>query len=170
MGQFASCLQLALLLCLPFGFAAPGQHLGGLEKLSLQGVHILSMGLGPFTRLGQPRAAVQLAGVAVHLFPRLGGLGQVAVYLQRLTVLVQPAAQGRPLADQGLVGDLDGILVGRDQPGIDQRFEDTFHGRFFFGIGDQLHGRHPAPGVLGALPQLGQAQEDVAGDALPSGA
>ena len=59
------------------------------------------------TRLGQAAAAEQRAVVAVQPAPLVRGGGDAAMDAQALAVLLDPAAQPRPLAQQRLVRDLD---------------------------------------------------------------
>jgi hypothetical protein len=66
---------------------------------------------GPVECRGQPGAAVELARVAPALLPVAGGGDQVPVDAPALGVLLQPAAQARPLAQERLVGDLDLALA-----------------------------------------------------------
>ena len=61
----------------------------------------------PFQRRGQPRAAVELAGVAAAGVPLACGVSELVVQAAALGVLLEPAAQARPLAQQRLVRDLD---------------------------------------------------------------
>ena len=69
----------------------------------------------PVERRGQARAAVQLAGIAAAALPFAGGGAQVATQPAPLGVLLQPAAQPRPLAQQRLVRDLDLALADGEQ-------------------------------------------------------
>ena len=73
------------------------------------------MGARPIGRPDQPRAAVQLAGVAPARVPAARRLGQVTVHAAPVGVLVEPRPQARPLAQQRLVRDLDLALADRDQ-------------------------------------------------------
>ena len=61
----------------------------------------------PVQRRGQPRAAVELAAVAAAGVPLARGVAEVMVQAPALGVLLEPAAQPRPLAQQRLVRDLD---------------------------------------------------------------
>ena len=70
---------------------------------------------GPVERRGEPGAAVELARVAPGRLPVAGGGDQVRVQPAPLRVLLEPAAQPRPLAQQRLVGDLDAPLADRDE-------------------------------------------------------
>ena len=65
-----------------------------------------------------------------HALPGPGGVAEVAQAAQAVTVVVEPAPQPRPLADQRLVGHLDGRLPGQrvavegQQPGRAEAFDD----------------------------------------------
>ena len=112
----------------------------------------------PVQRGGQPRAAVQLARVAAAGVPLARGGAQVVVQAPALGVLLEPAAQARPLAQQRLVRDLDLALADRDQPLVGQHGED---------LGDasspsQLGERHAAAHDGVALALARQAQQDRA--------
>ena len=69
----------------------------------------------PLERRGQPRAAVELARVAAAGVPLARRVAQVVVQPPALGVLLEPAAQPRPLAQQRLVRDLDLALADRDE-------------------------------------------------------
>ena len=77
----------------------------------------------PVERRGEPGAAVELGGVAPGALPLAGGVDQVLVKAPALGVLLEPAAQPRPLAKQRLVGDLDRALVDGHQPALGQHRE-----------------------------------------------
>ena len=71
----------------------------------------------PVERRGQPRAAVELARVAAARVPLACGAAELVVQVAALGVLLEPAAQARPLAQQRLVRDLDLALADRDAAG-----------------------------------------------------
>ena len=75
---------------------------------------------GPVERRGQPRAAVELAAVAAARLPVARGVDQVLVQAAALGVLLEPAAQARPLAQQRLVRDLERLLVRGHEPAVDE--------------------------------------------------
>ena len=81
-------------------------------------------------------------------------------------VLIQPAPQGGPFADQSLVSHIHRALAHGDQAGLGQHPQDSLDPRGILVGGDQLGQRRAAAGVLGILLQLGQAQKDAAGDGL----
>nr|WP_125803447.1 hypothetical protein [Actinoplanes sp. ATCC 53533] len=117
---------------------------------------------GPLLPGRQPAAAPQERVVAPVLLPLGGRLGQPAVGPQLLPVGGQPRAQPRPAADQHLVRDGHRVLGAGHQPGPGQLVEDA-GGRRPAG---QLRVRDVPAGVLGALAQGGQPQEDVLHDLL----
>ena len=47
--------------------------------------------------------------------PFLCGFGQLAVKAQAFTIILQPAAQGGPFADQRLMRDFSRVFAGDDQ-------------------------------------------------------
>lgn len=110
---------------------------------------------------GQTRAPVEGVGITVQGFPDRGGLGEGAVQPQAVPVLVQPAAEAGPAADQGLVGDLDVVPVDGQQTCPGGLFEDQ---RGVTGVVEFLP-RYTALGVLGALAQGDEPQEELSGDA-----
>ncbi len=112
-------------------------------------------------RADQAGASVEGAGVAVVFQPGAGGLGEAAVVAEAFTVLVDPGAEARPAGDEGLVGELDAVLVDGDEPVAGQLFH---HDRQIpvgplvqFGAGQR------AAGVGVALTGLDQAEEQAAG-------
>ncbi len=63
-------------------------------------------------RGGEAYPAVQGVGIVVQGLPERGGLGERAVQALLGAVLLQPAAEPGPAADQRLVGDLHMVAVG----------------------------------------------------------
>ena len=79
-----------------------------------------------------------------------------------LAVLLEPAAQRRPAADQDLVCDLGRAVVKGDEPRLVESLEQAPDGvRRATGL-DQLLDPDAAPRVLDVITELGEAQEDVA--------
>ncbi len=109
--------------------------------------------------LRQPYPPVQRARVTVQLGPGVGGFRESAVQAEAFAVLLDPAAQPGPGADQGLVGQLHGVAVDGQQALTDQAFEHVGGG----GVGVQLGAGDRAPGVLGAVAGLDQAQQQGPG-------
>ena len=93
------------------GALALAARVAGVEELALELVQRRVVGVAPLERLGQPAAAEQRALVAVQPAPLLRGGGDAAMDAQALAVLLDPAAQPRPLAQQRLVRDLDAARV-----------------------------------------------------------
>ena len=75
---------------------------------------------GPVPGHGQAGSAEQAGGVPALELPVSGGVGEVTVDPQARAVVGEPLVQPRPGRQQRFVGDLDGVLVGGDQAGIDQ--------------------------------------------------
>ena len=90
------------------------------------------------------------------------GVAELAVRADPGAVLVEPAAQPRPRADQRLVGDLGGAVVERDEPRVGEPPEQCAHrlGRGL--LGHELVDGHAPARVLAALAELGHAQEHAA--------
>ena len=93
------------------------------EEIALELVQLGLVLGGPVERRGEPGAAVELGRIAVGVLPFGGGVDQVLVKAPALGVLLEPAAQPRPLAKQRLVGDLDGALVDGDEPAVGEHRE-----------------------------------------------
>jgi hypothetical protein len=102
--------------------------------------------------------------------PALGGLGELSVDVEPGTVGVDPATQPWPGTEQGLVGDLGGVLVRGDQAGVGEGIE---HGRCrgrVRRVRDQCVPVGTQAGVRHALADLDHAQQQPAGGLLPGGA
>ena len=105
--------------------AARGRALAaGVEELVFELRQVVAAVGGDVEGDLEPGPAVERPGIAVELVPPGGRLAQVAERHDRLAVLVDPVAQPRPLAQQRLVGELDGrhpglgMAVEREQPGV----------------------------------------------------
>ncbi len=72
----------------------------------------------------QPRAPIQLRGLAAARLPLTGGLGEVLAELPPLGVFLQPPPQTRPLPEQGLVRHLDRVLGHREETVLRELRED----------------------------------------------
>ena len=68
----------------------------------------------PLDRRRQPLPAVQVARIPARRDPGRGGRRDVPVQTQAGSVLVDPASQRRPFADQRLVCDLHVVFVDDD--------------------------------------------------------
>ena len=75
------------------------------------------MRLRPLGRRDQTGAAVQVRRLAAARIPHPGGVAELPVQADALPILLQPAAQGRPLADEDLVGHLRGVLFRASRAG-----------------------------------------------------
>lgn len=111
----------------------------------------------------QAGSPVEGSVVVAEFVPGAGGIREVAVAAQPFTVLVDPAAQPRPAADQRLVRQVHRRAVEAEQPCCGQ----PFHDRGKFGVGPlvQLGTGGRAPGVRGALTGDDQSQEKPTGGA-----
>ena len=101
--------------------------------------------------------AVERAGITVECVPPGGGVAEVAERHDGLAVLGDPVAQARPLAQQRLVGQLDGrhpglgMAVEREQPGVCPAVDHRIHGHAGGQAGQLRPGGAPAGGItLGA--------------------
>ena len=120
------------------------------------------MRLRPFGRHGEPRTAIQGSRIPAERLPLLRGFGQPPVDESSLTVLVEPGAQRRPVADERLVSDLHRALIDRHQPSLDQQTQHLLDVTSPLGSGRELADTNASAGVLRPLAELGQAQKDVA--------
>ncbi len=143
-----------------------GSRSAGVEELALLLVQRGVLAAGDVDRRHEPGPAVELGRVAVETDPLVGRARQVPERAQALPVLVQPAAQARPLPDERLVGDLHRVLAGRQQPGIRERREEAVEVGGIGGSRSQLGERHAPAGVLGALAELGEPDEHRPGEPL----
>ena len=132
------------------------------EERALRRVQRVVVRLRPLERGAEPGAAVEVRGIAPRGVPDARGVAEPPVQAQALAVLLEPAAQGRPLADQHLVRDLGGPLAEREQPGVGEAVQQAADGVVRDVLGDELGDRHAAPRVLDPVAELGQPQEDVA--------
>jgi hypothetical protein len=150
-GGALELVGLALALAVALGPA-------GAEERPLEGVEVGRRPVAPVDRLVQPDAAVELALRSAHGIPRLGGGAEVPPGPLPLDVVVQPVAQPGPGAGEGLVGQLDHVLVAGHQPGGDELFDDL--------LADGVGGHDPAgdPGADRFAVGAGrhQAQQEVA--------
>ena len=87
----------------------------GVEERALGGVELGPPGLDELERGGEPGAAVEVGGLAAAGVPEPRGVSELLVRADPGAVLVEPAAQLRPLADQRLVRDLGRAVVERDE-------------------------------------------------------
>jgi hypothetical protein len=91
------------------------------EEVALELVQVAFVAGDPIERRGEPCAAVELAAVTRSLLPVARRTGQVLVQAAALRVLLEPAAQSRPFAQQRLVRDLEGLVLCGDEPAAVER-------------------------------------------------
>ena len=115
---------------------------------------------------GEAGALVQVRRVAVVAVPFGGVLAQRLVDQQGRAIGVDPEAKLWPGADQGLMGELDGVRVHRQQAGFDEPVEHLTGLAVLGGFppGQQLVQRHDPAGVVPAVAESDQAGEHLAGD------
>ena len=126
---------------------ALARSLAFLEKRALELVQLRVVARRPVERRGKSGASIELGGVVFRAVPLGGRVDQVLVQAPALGVLLQPAPQPRPLAQQRLVGDLDRVLVDGDEPALGQHRERA--GRILVALDLELGERAPA-GAPGA--------------------
>ena len=146
--------------CLLLGGVATLGHEVLLELVELGGV----VG-APVEGRCKACAAVELAGIAPGRSPLRRRLGDVPAQPAPFRVLLDPLAQPRPLAQQGLVGDLDGALADGDEAALGQRREHIR--RRVVALEVELGERRPAAYRSIALAFPDQAQHQGAHDRLP---
>lgn len=100
----------------------------------------------------QASAPVEGPRITGQVLPGVGCLGQAAMGAQTLTGLLDPGVQAGPGRDEGLVGQVDRIVVEREEVGLRQAVEDRSH--FVGGSEVQLRTAHRAAGVRGALSRV----------------
>ncbi len=136
------------------------------QEAAFELVEVALVGGGPVERRGEPGAAVELAGVAAARLPVACSVDQVLVQAPPLGVLLEPAAQAGPLAQQSLVRDLDGSLICGHEPAVGQGGQRSCGGVVALGV--EFLQRHAAAHERGLrLAGVGQPQQDPPrGDAL----
>ena len=112
----------------------------------------------------QPRAAIEVAGIAPSFVPVARGVGKVALHPAALRVLLEPAAQARPLTQQRLVRDLDRSCAHREQPSVGEHPQ---HGLdVLIALAFELGQRDPPANGPAAGALAGEAQQQRPRDAL----
>ena len=102
-----------------FSFEFVGGSLAArFEELVFGGVEFVAVVVGPSGGGCKFGTLVQCPGVAAEVLPFLGGLGEAAVCLEVFTVVMEPSVEGVPLFEEGLVGDLDVVLIDDDEAGL----------------------------------------------------
>ena len=127
------------------------------------------MVLCPIGGGGEPGAPVQIGPVAATCIPDPGGIPELPVQADAFAVLVEPAPQRRPLADQDLVRDLGGALAERHQPRVGEPLEQALDDLGRDPLRHQLVDRGPPAGLRDALAQLGEPQKHAPGQLAPVG-
>jgi hypothetical protein len=127
----------------------------GVEELPLPGCQRAGSPVSELERRVKPCPAVEGTGVAGEVFPARRRLAQLTERHEFLAVVLQPAAQSGPFAQQRLVGDLDGRRAGLgmpvegQQPGLGPHLDDVDHlARRRAGGGRELGAQGAAPGVF----------------------
>jgi hypothetical protein len=118
----------------------------------------------PLQRHRQPRTPVDVARVAPTLVPLAGGVGEVAMDCATLGILVQPATQPRPLAQQRLVRHLHRRGAHRQQPALGEHREHAIDVRV--GVGLELRERDPPSDDRAANILSSQSQQHGSRNAL----
>jgi len=153
---------------------APPQGDTGVEVGDLVGVERQAGAGAPGLELGQAVAGGQVAGIASGVVPFQDGGGQAALGQQVGAVLLQPALQPIPCADQSLMGHLDGWLAGLrvvvegEQAVAAKEIQNLADGRAIFlpGQGEQRAPLDALARGLCALADGYQAQQHLAGELL----
>ena len=128
----------------------------------LGGVELGLVRAAPLECGREPRTAVELAAVAAARVPVARRLGEVALQAPALGVLLEPAAQTRPLAQQRLVGDLDRSGADGQQPALG---EDVEHPRDpLAALRLELVQRHAPADDRPVLALVGEAEQERARD------
>ena len=89
-----------------------------IEERALGRVQRVGVTLRPVECGAEPGTAVEVRGSVPFGVPVARGVAEPPVQPKAFAILLQPAAQRRPLADQDLVRDLGRALVEREQPRV----------------------------------------------------
>ena len=98
-----------------------GVGTGGRDELVLERVQVARVGVAPVRRGSEPRAAIELCGIAAARGPIVRGARQVGVQPAALGIRLDPGSQPGPLAQQRLVRHFRHTLVQGDQPALAER-------------------------------------------------
>ena len=112
--------------------------------------------LAPLERRLEPCAPVQLGVGSTEDVPADGGRCQVAEDALAGGVLVEPRPQPRPSPGEGLVGELERVVLGRDQPGTDEQRDRRARVR----VAEQRPAVDPEPHRVAVGRRADQAQQD----------
>src|SRR5438093_482219 len=88
------------------------------EEAALQGVELRVVVDREVLCCGEPCPPIELAGITPARVPLPSGRAEVAVQPPALGVLLEPAAQPRPFAQERLVRDLDLARADREQAAV----------------------------------------------------
>ena len=91
------------------------------EEGALGRVELVLVAVTPLESDRQPRAAVDVAGVTSAFVPLARGVSEVAVHATPVGILLEPAAQPWPLAQQRFVGNLNRRGAHRQQTAVGER-------------------------------------------------
>ena len=106
----------------------------------------------------QAGAPVQLRVRAAERVPAIGGGAEMAHDALTGDVVVEPAAQPGPGPSQRLMGDLERVLLCRDESGTNQQPDDTFTTR----VAQQAAAGHPAADRITLEGRGDEAEQDGA--------
>ena len=141
---------------------AVGLRGGGVEERALAGIELGPPGLDELERGGEPAAAVEVGGLPAAGVPQPRGVSDLLVRADPGAVLVEPAAQAWPLADQRLVGHLGGAVVERDEALLGEPAQERLDGPCGGTLRHELADGHAPARVLAALAELRHADQDAA--------
>ena len=119
------------------------------------------MFLVPLLRLKQLRPTVEVAIVLATVLPLFRGLGQAAVGEQRAAVLVNPAAQAGPPANQRFVRHVHLPRARHQQPRVCEPLDDWSERLLRVALGLQFAESRTSAGILGPFSWPGQPQQDT---------
>ena len=141
---------------------ALARGLPGVKERVLGGVELGLVRAAPLERGRQPPTAVELARVAAAGVPVARRLGELPLQAPALGVLLEPAAQTRPLAQQRFVGDLDRSGAHRQQPALGEDVEDPRDALAALRL--ELVQRDAAADDRSVLTLVGEAEQERARD------
>ena len=110
----------------------------------------------------EPGAAVEIGRLPAAGVPEPRGVADLLVRAKSRAVLVEPLAQLGPLADQGLVGHLDGAVVERDEALLGEPVQERLDRRRVGALRHELADGDAPARVVAALAELGHADQDAA--------
>ena len=136
-----------------------------LEELVLEAVQPrLLAGTGPLERRREPRAAIELARFSSRRLPLGRRFCQMEVKPAALRVLLEPRPEPRPLLEERFVHELDGPVVGHEQPPFDEHRQHARDALVVVGI--EFGERDTPPRERVAVTAGNEAQHDASCDRL----